>query len=143
MPYALDPSAPIYVAGHRGLAGSAVWRELNRRGFDAVIGRSSAELDLRDRAATFDFFAATRPQTVVVAAARVGGIMANTAHPVQFLSDNLRIQVNVLDAAHGHQKLDRRGQMIILIRPQQVHMCQAQRGHECHGQPASLACRKG
>ncbi|HEV7193726.1 MAG TPA: GDP-L-fucose synthase [Jatrophihabitantaceae bacterium] len=102
MPYALDTSAPFFVAGHRGLAGSALWRELHARGFSSLIGRSSAELDLRDRAATFDFFAASRPRTVVLAAARVGGILANAAHPVQFLSDNLQIQVNVLDAAHAH-----------------------------------------
>lgn len=98
----LDPAAPFYVAGHRGLAGSAVWRELRARGFSALIGHSSAELDLRDRAATFDFFATARPATVVVAAARVGGILANVAHPAEFLSDNLRIQVNVLDAAHAY-----------------------------------------
>jgi GDP-L-fucose synthase len=102
VPYALDTSAPFFVAGHRGLAGSALWRELHARGFSSLIGRSSAELDLRDRAATFDFFAASRPRTVVLAAARVGGILANAAHPVQFLSDNLQIQVNVLDAAHAH-----------------------------------------
>ena len=102
VPYPLDPSAPFYVAGHRGLAGSAVWRELQARGFTSLVGRSSAELDLRDRAATFDFFAAEQPQTVVVAAARVGGILANVAHPAEFLSDNLRIQVNVLDAAQTH-----------------------------------------
>jgi GDP-L-fucose synthase len=102
VPYALDPSAPFYVAGHRGLAGSAVWRELQTRGFTNLLGRSSAELDLRDRAATFAFFAAARPQTVVVAAARVGGIMANSTHPVEFLSDNLQIQVNVLDAAREY-----------------------------------------
>lgn len=102
VPHPLDPTAPFYVAGHRGLAGSAIWRELERRGFSSLIGRSSAELDLRDRAATFDFFAATRPQTVVLAAAQVGGILANAAHPVRFLSDNLQIQVNVLDAAHAY-----------------------------------------
>jgi GDP-L-fucose synthase len=79
-----------------------VWRELHARGFTNRLGRSSAELDLRDRAATFAFFAATRPQTVVVAAARVGGIIANSAHPVEFLSDNLQIQVNVLDAAREY-----------------------------------------
>jgi GDP-L-fucose synthase len=102
VPFALDPSAPFYVAGHRGLAGSAVWRELQARGFTNLIGRTSAELDLRDRAATFDFFASVRPQTAVIAAARVGGIMANAAFPVELLSDNLRIQVNVLDAAREY-----------------------------------------
>lgn len=98
-PYSLDRSAPFYVAGHRGLVGSAMVRRLHTAGFTDVIGRTSAELDLRDRAAVFDFFAAVRPRHVVLAAARVGGIGANNAHPVDFLSDNLRIQVNVLDAA--------------------------------------------
>jgi GDP-L-fucose synthase len=95
----VDHTAPTYVAGHRGLAGSAVCRRLRAAGFTRLIGRSSAELDLRDRAATFAFFEATRPECVVLAAARVGGILANASRPVQFLSDNLRIQVNVLDAA--------------------------------------------
>lgn len=95
----LDRSAPFYVAGHRGLAGSAMVRRLRTAGFSDLIERSSDELDLRDRGAVFDFFAGTRPEYVVLAAARVGGIGANHAHPVDFLSDNLRIQVNVLDAA--------------------------------------------
>jgi GDP-L-fucose synthase len=92
----------VYVAGHGGMVGSAVWRHLERAGFTDLVGRSSAELDLRDRAATFDFFAATRPRVVVDAAARVGGILANQRHPADFLSDNLRIQLNVLDAAAAH-----------------------------------------
>jgi GDP-L-fucose synthase len=98
----LDPlptDAPLFVAGHRGLVGSAVWRCLEARGHRALIGRSSAELDLRDRSDVFDFFAANRPSCVVLAAARVGGILANAGAPADFLSDNLRIQVNVLDAA--------------------------------------------
>jgi GDP-L-fucose synthase len=84
------------------MVGSAVLRELAARGFDRVLGRSSAELDLRDRAATFEVFAETRPRYVVMAAARVGGILANASYPTEFLSDNLRIQVNVLDAAREH-----------------------------------------
>lgn len=98
----LDRSAPFYVAGHRGLAGSAIWRHLDASGFTSLIGRTSSELDLRDRDAVFDFFAATRPRYVVMAAARVGGILANSTRPVDFLSDNVRIQVNVLDAAHAY-----------------------------------------
>ncbi len=98
-PGPLDRDAPIFVAGHRGLVGSAVWRHLGLEGFTNLIGRSSAELDLRDRTATFDFLAEMRPVNVVLAAARVGGIAANAAEPADFLSDNLRIQVNVLDAA--------------------------------------------
>ncbi|HEY9391125.1 MAG TPA: GDP-L-fucose synthase [Mycobacteriales bacterium] len=95
----LDRDAPLYVAGHRGLVGSALWRLLSARGFRHLVGRTSAELDLRDRDAVFGFFEATRPDCVVLAAARVGGILANSARPVEFCSDNLRIQLNVLDAA--------------------------------------------
>jgi GDP-L-fucose synthase len=96
---ALDRRAPTYVAGHRGLVGWAVWRHFASSGFDNLIGRTSGELDLRDRDATFAFFAETRPVTVVMAAAKVGGIMANATYPADFLSDNLRIQLNVFDAA--------------------------------------------
>jgi GDP-L-fucose synthase len=103
----VDRAARTYVAGHRGLVGSAVWRHFAASGFGDLVGRRSDELDLRDRDATFRFFAAERPGTVVLAAARVGGILANSAEPVDFLSDNLRIQVNVLDAAlaYGVQRL--------------------------------------
>jgi GDP-L-fucose synthase len=97
----LDHAAPFYVAGHRGLAGGAVWRALERHGFSHPLGRTSRELDLRDRDAVFEFFEQERPQYVVVAAARVGGIGANSTRPVNFLSDNLRIQLNVIDAAHA------------------------------------------
>jgi GDP-L-fucose synthase len=89
----------VFVAGSRGLVGSAVRRHLEREGFTDVIGPCSAQLDLRERHAVLDWFAATRPDVVVLAAARVGGIKANATHPTEFLSDNLRIQVNVLDAA--------------------------------------------
>ena len=97
----LDRSRKVYVAGHRGLVGSAVWRHLAAR---ASPGSSAArrELDLRDRAAVDAFFAAERPEVVVMAAAKVGGIMANKTYPAEFISDNLRVQVNVLDAAHAH-----------------------------------------
>ena len=81
------------------MVGSAVWRRLEAAGFTDLRGASSAELDLRDRDATFDYFAQVRPRYVVLAAAKVGGIVANDTYPVEFLSDNLRIQTNVLDAA--------------------------------------------
>ncbi|HEX5493412.1 MAG TPA: GDP-L-fucose synthase [Mycobacteriales bacterium] len=97
--YRLDRDAPLYVAGHRGLVGSALWRLLRAEGFTRLLGRASTELDLRDRNAVFEFFDATRPDCVVLAAARVGGILANSTRPVEFLSDNLRIQLNVFDAA--------------------------------------------
>ena len=106
-PAALDRDARFYVAGHRGLVGSAIWRRLQAEGFTDLVGRSSAELDLTDRDAVFAFFAETTPRYVVLAAAKVGGILANSTYPVDFLSDNLRIQVNVLDAAlkHGVERL--------------------------------------
>jgi GDP-L-fucose synthase len=90
----------VYVAGHRGLVGSAVWRALKARGVETV-GWASTELDLLDRDATFDAVTSVRPQVLVMAAARVGGIMANSTHPVEFLNDNLRIQTNLLEAAHA------------------------------------------
>jgi GDP-L-fucose synthase len=99
VPQPLDRNAPFYVAGHRGLVGSAVWRLLSKSGFTNLIGRSSSELDLRDRDAVFRFFSEARPQYVLLAAAKVGGILANDSYPVDFLSDNLRMQLNVLDAA--------------------------------------------
>ena len=74
-------------------------RRLQQAGFSKVVGKSSAELDLRDRGQVFDYFAETRPRYVVLAAAKVGGIVANNTRPVNFHSDNIRIQVNVLDAA--------------------------------------------
>jgi GDP-L-fucose synthase len=98
-PAALQRDGRFYVAGHRGLVGSAIWRHLEAQGFSDLVGRTSAELDLKDRDAVFAFFDETRPRYVVLAAAKVGGILANSTYPVDFLSDNLRIQVNVLDAA--------------------------------------------
>jgi GDP-L-fucose synthase len=98
-PGRLDRDATTYVAGHQGMVGSAVWRRLEAEGFTDLRGRPSSELDLRDRDAVFDHLAETRPRYVVLAAARVGGILANTTYPVEFLSDNLRIQTNVMDAS--------------------------------------------
>ncbi len=97
----LPRDAVVYVAGHRGLVGSAVWRRLDSEGFTRLVGRSSAELDLRDRSAVQAFFAAERPDVVVIAAAKVGGILANSTYPAEFLSDNLQIQVNLMDAARA------------------------------------------
>lgn len=103
VPAALDRSAAFYVAGHRGLVGSAIWRNLQGAGFTNLVGRTSAELDLKNRDEVFAFFSENRPRYVVLAAAKVGGIVANNTYPVDFLTDNLRIQVNVLDAAREHQ----------------------------------------
>jgi len=90
----------VYVAGHRGLVGSAVWRHLRAQGFTRLVGAGSDELDLRDARAVEVFMAVHRPRVVVLAAARVGGIMANATYPADFLADNLRIQLNVLESAH-------------------------------------------
>jgi GDP-L-fucose synthase len=98
-PGPLDRDATFYVAGHRGMVGSAVWRRLEAAGFTDLRGATSSEVDLLDRDATFGYLRQTRPRYVVLAAAKVGGIVANSTHPVEFLSDNLRIQTNVLDAA--------------------------------------------
>ncbi|WP_410535067.1 GDP-L-fucose synthase family protein [Streptomyces sp. KL2] len=96
----LPPPARVFVAGHRGLVGSAVARRLSARGYE-VLTRARAELDLRDGAATAAYLRDARPDAVVLAAARVGGIMANSTRPVQFLEDNLRIQLAVVSGAHA------------------------------------------
>ncbi|GGH41208.1 GDP-L-fucose synthase family protein [Microbacterium album] len=98
-PGELERGATFYVAGHRGLVGSAIWRKLVSSGFENLVGKSSSELDLKERDAVFDFFRETKPKYVVLAAAKVGGILANSTYPVDFLSDNIRIQSNVMDAA--------------------------------------------
>lgn len=98
-PSRLDRHAPFFVAGHRGLAGSAMLRRLESEGFDRIVTRTSSELDLTEREAVFRFFREQRPRHVVLAAAKVGGILANSTYPVDFLSVNLRIQSNVMDAA--------------------------------------------
>ncbi len=95
-----DRSAPIYVAGHGGLVGSAIWRALESAGYENLVGWRSSELDLTDRQATVDAIAEVKPAAVVLAAARVGGIMANSTKPVEFLNDNLLIQTNVFEGAH-------------------------------------------
>jgi GDP-L-fucose synthase len=105
-PGPLDRSAKIYIAGHGGLAGSAIWRRLESQGFINLVGATSKELDLRDRSAVFAFFERVRPDVVIDAAARVGGIHANNTYPAEFLSDNLQIQVNVMDAAN-HVNVER------------------------------------
>lgn len=95
----LDRASLVYIAGHRGLVGSALLRRFETEGFNNLLVRSHSELDLTDRAATFDFILQSRPQVIIDAAARVGGIMANSTYPADFLSENLQIQVNLLDAA--------------------------------------------
>jgi GDP-L-fucose synthase len=95
----LDRRHKVYIAGHRGFVGSAIWRHLQEQGFTSLVGATSAEVDLRDRSATSVFFERERPDVVIDAAAKVGGILANSTYPADFLSDNLRIQVNVMEEA--------------------------------------------
>jgi GDP-L-fucose synthase len=99
VPAQLDRDATFYVAGHRGLVGSAIVRRLEAAGFTNIVGKTSVELDLKNRDAVFDYVSDIKPKYLVLAAAKVGGILANSTYPVDFLSDNLRIQSNVLDAA--------------------------------------------
>jgi len=99
----MEKSDKIFVAGHRGLVGSAIERRLERDGFDQLLKRDRPELDLADEAAVSAFFAQEKPDIVVFAAAKVGGIKANNDYPVEFLLDNLRLQNNIISAAHVHR----------------------------------------
>lgn len=95
----MEPNARIYIAGHRGLVGSALLRTLQKRGYTNLLTRSHAELDLTDQGAVNAFFGAERPDYVFVAAARVGGILANHNYPAEFIRDNLALQINVIHEA--------------------------------------------
>ena len=97
----MKTSDTVYVAGHRGLAGSAIWRALEKKGFTHLVGFNSSELDLTDRSKTLDTLNAIKPDVVIDAAARVGGIHANNTYPADFLSQNLQIQTNLMDAANA------------------------------------------
>lgn len=99
----MEPGSRIFVAGHRGLVGSAVCRILEARGFDQLVTRTRDELDLRDPASVDAFFRVERPEYVILAAARVGGILANDSYPVDFLRDNLEIQTHVIDSSYRHE----------------------------------------
>lgn len=103
----MDKSAKIYVAGHRGMAGSAIVRNLNKRGYNNIVVRTSKELDLRNQQAVFGFFAQEKPEYVFLAAAKVGGILANNTYKASFLYDNIMIQSNAIEASrvHGVTKL--------------------------------------
>jgi GDP-L-fucose synthase len=108
-----ERDAPVFVAGHRGLVGAAVVRALAAAGYRNVLVRPRAALDLRDRAAVAAFFAEVRPRFVVLAAARVGGILANATYPADFLADNLGIALNVVEAAHA-AGVGREGRLVVL-----------------------------
>ena len=99
----INKSTKIYIAGHRGMVGSAVWRALEREGYTNLIGKTSKELDLRHQNKVLDFIEHERPEVIIDAAAKVGGILANNDNPYPFLMENLQIQNNLIDAAH---KLD-------------------------------------
>jgi len=103
----MEQDAKIYVAGHRGLVGSAILRRLKQAGFTNLLYRSLWQLDLRDQGAVARFFSREQPQYVFLAAARVGGIRANSTFPAQFIYDNLLIEANIIHQAHRHgvQKL--------------------------------------
>lgn len=103
----MEKDAKIYVAGHRGLVGSALMRNLQAKGYTRLVTRTHAELDLTDQAAVEAFFASERPDYVFLAAAKVGGILANNTYPAEFIRDNLAIQTNVIHAAwrHGVKRL--------------------------------------
>jgi len=95
----MNKSEKIYVAGHRGLVGSAIVRRLREEGYDNLLLRTSAELDLREQAAVREFFSSERPDYVFLAAARVGGILANDSYPADFIYQNLMIEANVIESA--------------------------------------------
>lgn len=98
----MNKESKIYIAGHRGMVGSAIWRRLKQEGYNNLIGKSSKELDLRNQQAVADFFQAEKPDVVIDAAARVGGIMANSTYPYQFLMENLQIQNNLIESSLAH-----------------------------------------
>lgn len=103
----MNPASKIYVAGHRGLVGGAICRDLQSKGYENLVVRTRRELDLTDQRAVDDFFAETTPEYVFLAAAKVGGIHANNTYPAEFIRDNLAIQTNIIHSAwrHGVQKL--------------------------------------
>ena len=96
----MDKNAKIYVAGHGGLVGSAIVRELQKQGYANFVQRGSADMDLREQVAVRNFFAAEKPDYVFLAAAKVGGIHANDTYPAEFIADNLMMESNIIDAAY-------------------------------------------
>ena len=99
----LKKDSKIFVAGHRGLVGSAIWNNLKSRGYNNLIGRSHAELDLTDQFAVKQFFDKERPDAVVLAAAFVGGIMANSLYRADFIMQNMKMQCNVIEQSYLHK----------------------------------------
>ena len=99
----MNKNKKIYVAGHCGMVGSAVWRGLESKGYSNLIGKSSRELDLRNQKEVNDFYKLEKPEVVVDAAAKVGGILANKDYPYQFLMENMQIQKNLIDGAFKNE----------------------------------------
>lgn len=114
----MDKDSKIYVAGHKGMVGSAIVRELQKQGYSNIVTRTHAELDLTDQMAVKDFFAAERPEYVFLAAAKVGGIIANQTAPADFMYDNMVLEMNVINAAwkSGCKKLEFLGSSCIYPR---------------------------
>jgi len=96
----MNTTTKIYIAGHKGMVGSAIWRSLEAKGYTNLIGKTSTELDLTNQTLVNAFFKQEKPEVVIAAAARVGGILANQNYPYQFLMQNLQIQNNLIDASH-------------------------------------------
>jgi len=99
----MEKNAKIYIAGHRGMVGSAIWRQLKRAGYLNLLGKPRDELDLTKQSQVEEFFKHERPEYVFLAAAKVGGIVANNSYPADFISENLRIQNNIIDASYRYQ----------------------------------------
>lgn len=95
----MDKSAKIYIAGHRGMVGAAIWRQLEQAEYKNLVGKTSGDLDLRDQSAVKAFFDTEQPDVVIDAAARVGGILANNTYPYQFLMENMQIQNNLIESS--------------------------------------------
>ena len=95
----IDKKTKIYIAGHKGMVGSAVWRALESKGYSNLIGKTSSKLDLRDQKSVNEFYNLEKPEVVIDAAAKVGGILANKDYPYQFLMENMQIQNNLIDGA--------------------------------------------
>ena len=123
----LNKNAKIYVAGHRGLVGSAIWNNLLQRGYTNLVGRSHSELDLLDGAAVRDFFDRERPDAVVLAAAHVGGIMANLQYRADFIWQNLQIQQNVIGESfrHGVNPLEYTNEPYAIAKIAGLKMCES------------------
>ena len=131
---ALDKTSKIFVAGHHGLVGSAIWNNLLQRGYTNLVGRSHKELDLTDQVAVRKFFDEEQPDAVVLAAAFVGGIMANSLYRADFIMMNMKIQCNVISEAyaHGVKKL-----LFLGSRSEDVRELQSPIWYELHSRDAN------